>query len=283
MSGPLVRSVLYVPASRPGAVEKARGLACDVVVLDLEDAVGPDDKAAARAAAVEVIRAGGFRAPLVGARLNGVGTSWAVDDLAAMVGVSPGLVVLPKVDTPDELKPAVSALGPSTSIWAMIETPRSLFGLDAVAGALAERAGGGLMLGLNDLASALDCEPGADRTPLHAALSLTVAAARAHGLIAIDGVFNRLDDPEGLAAECAQGRRWGFDGKSLIHPSQVEAVNAAFTPSPEEVAKARAIVAAYEAREAGAGAIRHEGGMIERLHLDRARRLLALHAKAETA
>ena len=279
----IARTVLYLPASRPTAVAKARGLDVDVVLLDLEDAVGLDDKSSARQAAIDAVSEGGFRAPVLGVRLNGGDTPWGTDDLAAFSAASPTLVVAPKVESTEALTPVLNAL-PQAVVWAMIETPLALLRLDALASVLAERPGSGLMLGANDLAAALDCEPGVDRAPLHWAMSAVVAAARAYGLLAIDAVFNRLDDDAALKAECEQGRRWGFDGKGLIHPRQIEIAARAFSPSAEQVAEAQAIVAAYSTPDAAtAGALRVNGQMVERLHLDRAQRLLALHAKTESA
>lgn len=278
----LARTVLYLPASRARAVEKARGLDVDVIVLDLEDAVGPDDKPAARRSAVAALTARDFRAPSVGVRLNGAKTPWGGEDLTTTAVTRPDLLVVPKVESAADLAPVLEA-APGSAVWAMIETPAALFGLDAIGAALAGRPGSALMLGANDLAVALNCATEPDRGPLHWAMSAVVAAARAHGLLAVDAVFNDLEDPERFAAECGQARRWGFDGKSLIHPSQIDAARSAFTPSADELARARRIVAAYdEPRAQGQGAIRVDGVMVERLHLGRAQRVLALHAKAET-
>ncbi len=277
------RTVLYVPASRASAVERARELEVDVVILDLEDAVGPEDKAAARQAAVAAVSQRGFRAPLVGVRPNGADTPWGADDLSALSEALPDLVVVPKVETPMGLAGVLHVL-PKALVWAMIETPPALCRLPAIAAAVADRTGSALMFGANDMIAAVGCEPGADRAPLHWAMSAVVFTARAYGLLAIDSVFNRLDDDAGLEAECAQGRRWGFDGKGLIHPRQIEIATRAFAPPPDQIAEAQTIVAAYDTPGAeAAGAIRIDGRMVERLHLDRARRLLALHAKTESA
>ncbi|NBB51837.1 HpcH/HpaI aldolase/citrate lyase family protein [Rhizobium sp. CRIBSB] len=281
MTGPLVRSVLYLPASNPRAVDKARALAADLVVLDLEDAVAPEMKAEARDAAVRALAAGGFRCP-VGVRINGADTPWHAEDLAAIAGTAASLVVLPKVQSAETVQRASAGLPAGCGLWAMIETPAAVIRLAEIAA-----AGGaltGLMIGVNDLASDLGCGPSPDREPLKPWLAATVAAARAHGLLAIDGVFNAIEDTDGLAAECAQGRLYGFDGKSLIHPSQIAVANAAFAPSAEEVARAHALVAAFEAPEAlGKGAIRVNGKMAEHLHLAAARRLLARHAACVVA
>ena len=267
------RSLLFLPASNPRAIEKARGLDCDLVVLDLEDAVAPEMKVEARAAAVEALKAGGFKSA-VGVRVNALGTHWGEADLGALAGLPLDWIVAPKVEEPGLIDAYDARMDETVRLCAMIETPLALMHLNAIAG-----AGGSLkalMLGVNDLAAALGTRSSEDREPLKPWLAATVAAARAHGLAAIDGVFNGLSDPEGLAAECAQGRLYGFDGKSLIHPNQIETAHAAFSPTPEEIAQAQGIVAAFAAPEAeGLGAIRVAGAMVERLHLARAQALLA--------
>lgn len=277
MRGDLVRSVLYLPASNARAVEKARTLDCDVAILDLEDAVAPEAKVEAREAAVAAVKAGGF-GPRLGVRINALDTDWGEDDLDALAEAGAGLIVAPKVETVETVH-AISVRAPGAALWAMIETPRGLIALNDIAG-----AGGrldGLMLGVNDLAKALGTGASPDREPFKPSLAALVVAARAQGLLAIDGVFNRIEDADGLAAEAAQGRLYGFDGKSLIHPSQIAAANAAFSPSEAEVARARDIVEAFAAPEAeGRGAIRVGGAMVERLHLDQAEALLARHAEA---
>ena len=268
-----VRSVLYLPASNARAIQKARTLDCDVAVLDLEDAVAPEAKADARAAAVHAVRDGGF-GPRLGVRINGLDTEWGLDDLAAMKAAGAKLVVAPKVETPEMVHALTAGLARGSALWAMVETPRALLALAEIASA--DGALDGLMLGVNDLAKALGTGTSSDREPFKPWLAMLVATARANGLLAVDGVFNRIDDAQGLAAEAAQGRLYGFDGKSLIHPSQIAAANAAFSPSENEVAQARAVVAAFAAPEAeGQGAIRVNGAMVERLHLDQAQALLA--------
>ena len=269
------RSALFLPASNPRAIAKARTLPCDAVVLDLEDAVAPDAKVAARAAAVAAIGSFGARETVV--RVNGLGTPWAEGDLAAVAAAKPDAVLLPKVELPAELAAARAILGDGIPLWAMVETSRAVLRLDALA------EGGGLyglaalVAGTNDLASALRCTPGRERTPLLPALATIVMAARAHGLVALDGVCNALDDPARVAAECAQGAAFGFDGKTLIHPGQIDAANAAFTPDPATVAHARAVIAAFaDPAAASTGAIRVNGRMVERLHLIEARRVVAL-------
>jgi citrate lyase beta subunit len=266
-----VRSALFLPASNARAIEKARALDCDVAILDLEDAVAPEAKVEARAAAVAAVRSGGF-GPRLGVRINGLDTDWGADDLKALSQAGADLIVAPKVEDADAARALTSALPSGAVLWAMIETPRALLNLNAIAAIDGLEA---LMLGVNDLAVGLRTGPSPDREPLKPWLAATVAAARAHGLLAIDGVYNAFTDLEGFAAECAQGRLYGFDGKSLIHPSQIAPANAAFAPSETEIARARAIVAAFAAPDAdGKGAIRVDGEMVERLHLSAAERVL---------
>jgi len=267
------RSVLYLPASNARAIEKARTLPCDVAVLDLEDAVAPEMKTEARAAAVAATQEGGF-GPRLGVRINGLDTPWGADDLKALRAAPVDLIVAPKVESAAMVHALSAALRPGVDLWAMIETPRALVDLGEIAGA--DGALSGLMLGVNDLAKDLKTGAAPDREPLKPWLAAIVAHARANGLSVIDGVFNRIKDETGFAAECVQGRLYGFDGKSLIHPSQIEGANAAFGPSPDEIEWARKVVAAFTAPEAaGLGVIRVEGEMVERLHLQQAQALLA--------
>ncbi len=267
------RSVLYLPASNARAIEKARSLACDVAILDLEDAVAPEAKIEARAAAVVAVRSGGF-GPRLGVRINALDTEWGADDLAALADTAVDLLVVPKVEDVTALKALTNRLPHGTAVWAMIETPRALLALNDIAAS--DGSLEALMLGTNDLAAMLRTSPSPDREPLKPWLAQMVATARAHDLLAIDGVFNRFSDTEGFAAECAQGRLYGFDGKSLIHPSQIERANAAFAPSEAEIAWARTVVAAFSLPESdGKGAIQIDGQMVERLHLSAAERTLA--------
>lgn len=277
---PPCRTALYLPAANARAVEKARGLDVDATILDLEDAVAPEQKAAARAAAVAAATAGGFRGRL-GVRINGLDTPWGAADLAAVAAAPVAFVVAPKISGPGDVAAVAAGLGPGQALWAMIETPAALLALPQIAA-----AGGpleALMLGTNDLALALGTGPSPDREPFKPWLAALVAAARAHRLLALDGVFNRIDDADGLAAEARQGRLYGFDGKSLIHPAQIAPVQAAFAPTVAEIAWAEAVVAAFAAPEAaGRGAVRAGGGMVERLHLTQAEALLAEAARLAT-
>lgn len=267
------RSVLYLPASNERAVAKARTLPCDVAVLDLEDAVAPEMKLEARAAAVTTAREGGF-GPRLGVRINALDTPWGADDLAALHDAPVDLIVAPKVESAAMVHALSRDLRPGVDLWAMIETPRALVDLKDIAEA--DGALSGLMMGVNDLAKDLKTGAAPDREPLKPWLAAIVAHARANGLSVIDGVFNRIKDEAGFAAECAQGRLYGFDGKSLIHPSQIEGANAAFGASREEIEWARKVIAAFAAPDAdGLGVIRVEGEMVERLHLEQAQALLA--------
>lgn len=271
----LRRSALFLPASNPRAIEKARGLDADVVILDLEDAVAPVAKSDARIAALAAVRDGRWGHRELVVRVNGLGTEWAMDDLEALAGSGAKAVLLPKVSSPGDLATARTALGDGPALWAMIETARGVLDLAAIAG-----AGHGLAVlvaGTNDLARELRCRPGPDRAPLLAALSHIVLVGRATGLTVLDGVCNAIGDIQVLETECRQGRDLGFDGKSLIHPAQIDAANSAFSPDADEVAWARRVVAAFDGETAGV--IPLEGRMVERLHLDEAQRILAIDAK----
>jgi citrate lyase subunit beta / citryl-CoA lyase len=278
------RSALFLPASNPRAVAKARGLDADVVILDLEDAVAPDAKDAARAAALAAAVEDWGRRELV-VRVNGADTPWGAADLAAMADAPFAAVLLSKVDGPADLIAARAALGEGgPALWAMIETPAAIHALPAIAAAAAGCRLAALVAGTNDLAKALRCRPGAGRAPLLGHLAAIVLAARAAGLAALDGVSNVLDDPAAVEAEARQGRDWGFDGKTLIHPSQIAPAHAAFTPTAREVAAAARIAAAFDDPAAAAlGAVRVDGAMVERLHAEDARRTLAMAAACGVA
>lgn len=273
------RSALYLPASNLRAIEKARGLACDVVILDLEDAVAPQAKVDARAAAIDAVRAGGFGRRELVIRCNGLDTPWGADDLAAAARAGPDAVLVPKINNPADVAvydAAIAAAPAHTALWAMIETCAAVLDLKAIAAARDGRLAGWVM-GLNDLSKEMGCRQTPDRAPLTAILSLAVIAAHGQGLFVLDGVCNDLDDPAQLKAACRQGADFGFDGKSLIHPGQIETANRAFSPSADEVAWARAVIAAFaDPANAGLGALRVEGRMAERLHLVQARRLTAV-------
>jgi len=271
------RSALYMPASNARAIAKARTLDCDVVILDLEDAVAPDEKAAARDRVIEAVREGGFGERELVVRVNGLDTPWYADDIAVIRAIGLAAVLVPKVSSVADLLTARASLGEDgPPIWAMIETCAAILALPALSAAAAETRLTALIAGTNDLAKEMRCRLGADRMPLIPALTATIMAARAAGIVALDGVCNALDDPPRFAAECAQGATLGFDGKTLIHPSQIDAANAGFGPSEEELAWARKVVAAFaEPENADKGAIRLDGQMVERLHLAEAEATLA--------
>ena len=271
------RSALYLPASNARALEKARTLPCDVVILDLEDAVAPEAKAEARAGAVAAVKAGGFGGREVVIRVNGLDTPWGAEDLAAAASVRPDAVLIPKVSAPEDLSAARTRLGDHLPIWAMIETCAAMFRLDALGAESVNVGVEAWVIGSNDLAKEMRCVLTVDREPLRTALSLSLMAARAHRLAILDGVYNEIGDADGLARQCAQAAAFGFDGKTLIHPTQVEPANAAFTPDSAAVAWARTVVAAFDLPEnAGKGVLKVEGRMVERLHFAQAKRLLAV-------
>ena len=270
------RSVLFMPASNPRALAKARDLPCDAVILDLEDAVAPEAKAAARGAALAAA-ADGFGARACAVRINALDTPWGKADAAALAGAAGvAAVVVPKVSSAADLLAVRELLGADgPPLWAMIETCEAILRLAEIVGAGADAGLDLLIAGTNDLAKEMRCRPGVAREPLIPALTQMVIAARSAGLTALDGVCNAIHDDARLVAECAQGAMLGFDGKTLIHPNQIAAAHAAFGPSAAELAWARAVVAAFAAPEAaGKGAIRLDGAMVERLHLAEAERLL---------
>ena len=281
------RSALYMPASNARAVEKARQLPCDVVILDLEDAVAPEMKPEARVAAVAAVKAGGFGRREVAIRVNGLSTPWGVDDLAAAAEAGPDAVVVPKVNSAADVAAydaALKAAPAKTRLWAMIETCPAMFALNDIAAASARSRLTAFVMGVNDLAKEMKARQTPGREAFLPFLSLAVAAARAHGLVILDGVHNEIDDLAALEAVCRQGAEFGFDGKSLIHPSHLAICNRAFAPPPDEVAWAGAVVAAFaDPANAGKGALRVNGRLAEHLHLGEARRLLDLAAAIDAA
>ena len=269
------RSALYLPASNARAIEKSRTLACDVVILDLEDAVAPDAKPEARSGAAAAAQAGGYGPRELVIRANGLDTPWGRDDLGASTTARPDAILIPKVNSGDDLAAVRAVVGPDVPLWAMIETCMAMFALDEIGAASAQLGVTVWVIGSNDLAKEMRCALTVERAPLMTALSLSLMAARAHGIAILDGVFNDIADDDGLARQCAQGAQWGFDGKTLIHPGQIEAANLAFTPEPDAVAWARTVVAAFEAPETrDKGVLRVDGRMVERLHLAEAERLI---------
>ncbi len=278
------RSALYMPGSNARALEKAKILPADVVILDLEDAVAPDQKEVARRQVADAVKAGGFGPRQVIIRINALDTPWGADDLAAAAQAKPKAVLLPKPNSAADIQRANDALGraqpdPSVKLWAMIETPLSILNIGEIAGA-ARHAGSRLeclVLGTNDLVKETRAELDQNRTAALYWLSAAVTAARAYGLIVLDGVYNAFKDADGLQRECLQGRALGFDGKTLIHPDQIAQANAVFAPAADEVTWARKIIAAFEQPEAaGKGVITLEGRMVELLHRDMAKRTVAI-------
>lgn len=266
------RSVLYIPGSNARALDKAAGLPVDAIIFDLEDAVAPSEKEAARALLAETLARTdyGRRARIV--RINALATPWGEADAASFRAAAVEGILLPKVDGPADLD-ALAALVPGLPLWAMLETAKGVLNAAAIA---AHPRLAGMVMGTNDLARELGCRPRADRAPLLPALGHCLLAARAAGRVILDGVYNAFRDEEGLRAECAQGRDMGFDGKTLIHPAQIAAANAAFAPSEEELALARRQIAAFaEAEAAGRGVAVLDGRIVENLHVASARALLA--------
>jgi len=270
------RSVLYMPGSNARALEKARALAADALILDLEDAVAPDAKALAREQVAAAVKARGFGKREIAIRVNALSTPWGADDLKAALAAKPDAVLAPKISTARDVAEVEARMRDAgVALWVMIETPLAILNLAPIAA-----AGGRLacfVMGTNDLVKEFQGRHTPDRQNLSAALTLSVAAARAHGLAVLDGVYNDIRNASGFAEACAQGRAFGFDGKTLIHPSQIAPANAAFAPDAAEVEDARRIIAAFDAPEnASKGAIALDGRMVERLHADIARRTVAL-------
>jgi citrate lyase subunit beta / citryl-CoA lyase len=278
------RSVLYMPGSNARALKKARSLDADAVVFDLEDAVAPEAKAAARDEACAAVAAGGYGPRECVIRINALDTPWGEGDLAAAAAACPDAILVPKVSSPEALVAVglrLRRLGAPERIrvWAMIETPLAILRAETIASAAhdVDARLDCFVLGTNDLAKETRIRSLPGRAPLVPWLMNALAAARAYGLDILDGVFANIADGAGLKAECEQGRDLGFDGKTLIHPDQIATANAAFTPSFEEIEAARAVIAAFARPEnAGRGAIALEGRMVERLHAEAARRIIAV-------
>ena len=278
------RSVLYMPGSNARALEKAKTLPADAVILDLEDSVAPDAKEAARDQVVAAVKAGGFGRREVVIRVNGVDTPWHAEDLRAAAHAAPDAILVPKVANPETLEligRRMLDMGTDhrTHVWAMIETPLAIFNILAIA-AEAKDSESRLtvfVMGTNDLAKETRARLVPGRAPMLAWLSTCVAAARQYGVEILDGVYNDIGNADGFAAECRQGVEFGFDGKTLIHPSQIEPCNAAFSPSADEVVQARKIIAAFDLPEnRNKGVVSLDGRMVERLHAEMARRTVTI-------
>jgi citrate lyase subunit beta / citryl-CoA lyase len=278
------RSVLYMPGSNARALEKAKTLPVDAVILDLEDSVAPEAKESAREQVANVAKAGGFGAREVFIRVNGVDSPWHADDLSVAARAAPDVILVPKVSSPDTLELIGRRLldmgtDHKTRIWAMIETPLAIFNILAIAAEArdSETRLSGFVMGTNDLAKDTRAHLVPGRAPMLSWLSMCVAAARIHGIDILDGVFNDIGNADGFVAECRQGVELGFDGKTLIHPSQIEPCNTAFSPSPAEVEQARKMIAAFNQPEnKGKGVVSIDGRMVERLHANMARRTVAI-------
>ena len=268
------RSVLYIPGSKDRALDKARTLPCDAIIFDLEDAVSPEAKAGARETLANALKEGGYgkRSKIV--RINALTTEWGLEDVRALRDAGADAILLPKVNTPSDVDNLADMLGPDMPIWVMMETPVSVFNAREIA---AHAQVTGLVAGTNDLTKDLGCRTRADRLPLMTSLQMIVMAARAaRGVVAIDGVYNRFRDGDGLKAECEQGRDLGFDGKTLIHPAQIDVTNTAFAPTQSEIDLAERQIAAFEeSHAAGQGVAVVDGQIVENLHIVAAQRVLA--------
>jgi citrate lyase subunit beta/citryl-CoA lyase len=273
------RSVLYMPGANERALDKARDLAADALILDLEDAVAPDAKAEARDRVCAAAGSGAYGRREVTIRANAAGTPWHADDVAAVATSGADAIVVPKVDRVEDVEAVASALDAagapaSLAVWAMLETPLAVRNAAAVASHPRLAV---LVMGSNDLVKELRAEHVPGRAPLLTALSLCVLGARTAGKVILDGVFNDLSDEAGFEAECAQGRDLGFDGKTLVHPRQLEPANRVWAPSDEAVERARRVIAAFETAEReGRGVVTVDGRMVENLHVEQARRTLAV-------
>jgi citrate lyase subunit beta/citryl-CoA lyase len=274
------RSCLYMPGANPKALAKARELEADALIFDLEDSVAPEMKEEARAGVIAALAEGGYGARERIVRVNALATPWGERDIEAMAEAPIDAVLVPKIHSAEDVAAVdetMSEAGMNAALWIMIETPLSILNVKELAATAKRTRLACFVMGTNDLAKELHAKPARDRAPLLFALSAAVAGARAYGLAAIDGVFNDIQNAEGFAEECRQGRALGFDGKTLIHPTQLEPCNAIFAPSAEETADARAIIEAFALPEnAGKGVIKVNGRMTELLHLEQARRTVAI-------
>jgi citrate lyase subunit beta/citryl-CoA lyase len=274
------RSVLYMPGSNARALEKAKGLPADGLILDLEDAVAPDAKDQARLQVCDAVKNGGYGMREIIVRVNGLATPWGYEDIAAASKSGADALLLPKVESADAIRHMESIMRANgapdgMAIWAMMETPRSVLASEQIAGATPRMEC--LVMGTSDLAKELDCAHTRERLPFITSLGLCLLAARAYGLAIVDGVYLDLKDAAGFEFACRQGAEMGFDGKTLIHPNQVAACNEVFTPRPEDVEWSRKIIAAHSAAAArGEGVAVVDGKLIENLHVESAKRLVKM-------
>lgn len=276
------RSVLYMPGSNGRALEKARTLSADTLILDLEDAVAPDAKVEARAQVASAVKAGGYGRREIVIRVNGLATEWGEADIKAAVEAGPDAILVPKIETPAEVDHASALLdkagaASSMQLWAMMETPLAMLQAQTIAARAAQSRMTAWVMGTNDIAKELRCAHTPDRQPMMTSIGLCLLAARAYGLTILDGVYNDIKDEAGFAAVCAQGRDLGFDGKTLIHPSQLDPCNRIFSPEPDEVAFSRLVIEAFKNPEnAGKGVLKVEGRMVELLHAEIAERIVTI-------
>jgi citrate lyase subunit beta/citryl-CoA lyase len=278
------RSVLYMPGSNARAMEKAREIPADALILDLEDAVAPDAKEEARAQVVNAVTQGGYGKREIVIRVNGLDTPWGIEDIKAAVKARPQAILVPKINSADDVARAETALMQAGAedglqLWCMIETPLAILNIQSIAAKAREPRSRmtAWVMGTNDIAKELRAAHTPDRVPMLASLGLAIVAARAYGLVALDGVYNDIKDEAGFVAVCEQGRDMGFDGKTLIHPSQVGPCNRIFSPDPETVAFARKTIEAFELPEnKGKGVLKVDGRMVEILHAEIAKRTVAI-------
>lgn len=276
------RSCLYMPGANPRALEKAKSLAADMLILDLEDAVAPDAKTEAREVISNAVNERAYGAREVVIRINGLDTDWGSDDMQMAVAAAPDGILVPKVESGEqvvELDKALTDLGApeDLGLWVMIEMPLAILNIHAIAAAAKTTRLRGFVMGTNDLAKEFNAVPTPDRQAFRVSLALALAAARAYGLIAIDGVYNDIKNEQGFEAECVQGNVFGFDGKTLIHPAQLETANRVFSPDPADLEQAAAVIDAFCLPEnQSKGVIKVNGKMVELLHFEQAKRLVAI-------
>ena len=276
------RSCLYMPGANERALEKAKSIAADTLLLDLEDAVAPDAKVEARDRVCEAVKAGGYGKREIIIRMNGLDTQWGSEDLEAAVAAGPNGILAPKVSSAAEVRALDEALTKAGAkadfaLWIMIETPLSILNIQEIAASASTSRLTTFVMGTNDLAKDMRALMTPDRIAFQTQLTMAVTAARAYGITAIDGVYNDIKNSEGFEAECQQGRVMGFDGKTLIHPAQVETCNTVFSPSDADVAQAQDIIAAFaDPENAGKGVLKVNGKMTEILHLEEAKRLIEM-------
>ncbi len=274
------RSVLYMPGANERALEKAKGIPADALILDLEDAVAPDAKPEARVRVCAAAASGEYGVKEIAIRINGIGTQWHEDDIAAAAAAGPDAIVVPKVNFAEDVAQLIAAFEAAgapahTKLWAMLETPVAVLNAESIATASDRLTV--LVMGTNDLAKELYAEHVPGRAPLLFGLQKCLMAARLAGKVILDGVYNDIKDDDGFRAECVQGKQFGFDGRTLIHPSQVEPCNEVYAPSADEIEHSRKVIAAFdEAQAEGRGVVTVDGRMIENLHVDNAQRILAV-------